>query len=84
MAGVNHLDKDIAGEFLPLHYLSLAVFFDDVILDGDLHLEDVVLQTVVFNHIVQVSFHHRLITGVGVDDVPLRLFFVFHSAPLKR
>src|SRR5215471_15414336 len=68
-----HLDQDVSGKDPLLNVAALAVFDLDLVLHGDEHLEDLVLHVHGLDPLLEVLLHLLLVSGVGVDDVPLRL-----------
>src|SRR6516225_1674017 len=69
--GEVHPDQDVAGEHLLRDLLPLAALDLDHLVHRDLDLEDVVLHVQRLGPALQVGLHPVLVTGVGVDHVPL-------------
>ena len=71
VVGDNHLHEHVAGEDLLLDGTFLAFADFDLVLGGDENLVDVIGQTHGLNLGLEGVGGSGLMTGVGVDDVPL-------------
>jgi hypothetical protein len=71
VVGHHHLDEHVAREDLLLDRPPLAVLDLDLLLGGDHHLEDLVLDAHRLDAVLEVGLDLVLIAGVGVNDVPL-------------
>ncbi|MNI70255.1 hypothetical protein D3C73_1260570 [compost metagenome] len=66
-----HADKDVAGNADAVDDLALRVLDLDDLFHGHLDLEDVIFHVQGLDAGLEVSLHAVLVTGVGVDDVPV-------------
>lgn len=74
----DHLDQDVAGKYLALHFLHDAGLGD--LGDGfhrNLHLEDHIGHAAVDHGFLDGRLHGVLVAGVGVDHIP----FAFSAMP---
>src|ERR1700744_2999290 len=71
VVGQVHPHQDVARQHLAVDLLALAVLDLGDLFGGDFHLEDVVADVQVLHTRLEIGFHLVLVTGVGVDDVPV-------------
>ncbi len=71
LVGQVHADQDVTRQLVLLDRLAVAVLDLDDLFLRHLGLEDVVLDVQRDGALLQVGLHAVLVTGVGVDDVPL-------------
>src|SRR5438105_1668424 len=77
-----HPDQDVAREDPLLDLAALAVFDLDLVLHRDEHLEDLVLHVHRLDPLLEVLLDLLLMSGVGMDDVPLGLVLRRGLGPL--
>ena len=58
--------------------MRFTILYTSNRLDGYNSLIDLVLQIAVFNRLIQRILHLVLITGIGVNHIPVKLFFFRH------
>ncbi len=68
-----HLDEDVSGEELALHFALLAPLHLHKCFGGDLHLAELLAHAEGVDALGEVLLHPFLEAGVGVDDEPLLL-----------
>jgi hypothetical protein len=80
------MHQHVAGIDLPLRFHALVPLDLHHVLDGHAHVEDQALHLgVVLNGLFDVILDLVLIAGIGMDDIPARLFAVFsHGCLLTR
>ena len=71
----DHVDQDVAGEDPPGHAATLSVLDLDDILRGDQHIEDLVVHVHRLDTLEQVRPDLFLVSGVGMDDEPLGVWW---------
>src|SRR5213075_888436 len=74
-----HLDEDVAGEELALHFALFAALHLDERFGRDLDLAELLAHTESVDALVERLFDPLLESGVGVDDVPLLLAGFHHD-----
>ncbi len=79
LVGIDHFNKDVAGEKFALHDLLFSVrFFLDRLLGGNLNVGDLVGEIVVLDEPHKALLDHRLVTRISVKNIPLRLLVLRH------
>ena len=73
LVGHDHVDQDVAGEGSLGHVTPLAVLDLDHVLGGDQDLKDPVVHVHRVDALHQVVAHLVLVTGIGVNDIPVGL-----------
>ena len=65
-----------SGQQLAFKDFELAVLLFDSLFHRNLDIEDHILQIVVFDKTEQAVPDHRLVTGVGVQNIPAGVFSI--------